>query len=76
MALDQKDLAQVTEALDKKWGEMKDRNDKEVEAIKSEFKGEAEKLAHEVKGLQALKVSHTLGQHHGKIIGPCSEGGR
>ncbi len=55
MALDQKDLAQVTEALDKKWGEMKDRNDKEVEAIKSEFKGEAEKLAHEVKGLQALK---------------------
>lgn len=55
MALDQKDLAQVTEALEQKWGEMKDHNDRELTAVKSELKGEAEKFAHEVKSLQALK---------------------
>jgi HK97 family phage major capsid protein len=55
MALDQKDLEQVTGALSSKFDEMKQKNDKELESVKSELAGEARKLAEEVKGLQNLK---------------------
>lgn len=55
MALDQKDIDQVTEALGAKFGEMKETNDKELDQIKSEVKGAAREAAEEVKGLQKLK---------------------
>ncbi|NRA25523.1 MAG: phage major capsid protein, partial [Oleispira sp.] len=55
MALDQKDLDQVTGALSSKFDEMKQKNDKELESVKSEFTGEARKIADEVKNLQGLK---------------------
>jgi HK97 family phage major capsid protein len=76
MALDKKDLDTVTEALSAKFNEMKDTNDKELSAVKSELKGEAEKFAHQVKELQALKdeIDESLkqkgriGGNHGKDV--------
>jgi len=55
MPLDQKDLEQVTDALSSKFDEMKQKNDKELEAVKSEITGKAKEIAEEVKGLQSLK---------------------
>ena len=76
MALDKKDLDTVTEALSAKFNEMKDTNDKELSAVKSELKGEAEKFAHEVKALQtlkdeideSLKKQNRMGSNHGKEV--------
>ncbi|MEH6347780.1 MAG: phage major capsid protein [Bermanella sp.] len=55
MALEQKDIDQVTDALGAKFDEMKKTNDKELEQIKSEVKGAARGSAEEVKELQKLK---------------------
>lgn len=55
MALEQKDIDQVTEALGAKFEEMKAANDKELEAVKNEVKGAARNNAEEVKELQKLK---------------------
>lgn len=55
MALEQKDIDQVTEAVGAKFNEMKAANDKELEAIRAEIKGGARDKAEEVKELQKLK---------------------
>lgn len=57
MALEQKDIDQVTEAVGAKFEEMKAANDKELESIRAEIKGGARDKAEEVKELQKLKDS-------------------